>query len=419
MQYIQPIGPQGSGNGFGNGYVDKDAGAGIAGSFLSGKVPEHLQLELLNLIAKSGLVPNEIDLTQVAAAVRSQWLNYVLTAGTANALTATLNPPVTTHAQTGRMMLRLVPQQPNTAAATFNAGPGDLPILRMDGSPIQRGDLQPFRPNTVVGNGSAWILASVAYSEFRRSLRANLTIYINDAIGNDNNDGSANTAGGAFKTIQGAIDRIAGIYDTGSFTITLKCAAGTYDNTIFQTTRSLNLVLVGEPTDPSLVKINCPGGSAGVVAKEGCSVAVDGVELIGTGNGLDANNNGTIRYQNVHFSNTGTHVTANYASSATQTGPCVVKAASAPQHIFAGVTSSILTAFQTLTFADPVTWGVGFAVTGGGQAIVNGMTYFSVGNASGPRYFSNALGMIYVAGGGPNILPGSTAGSVALGGVYG
>lgn len=377
--------------------------------------------QLRQTIRRSRVTEDNTDDAMLARAVRSQGLNYVpAVGGTANALTATLLPAPTGNTELVGAPLRLLIATTNTGAVTLGVnGHPALPVLTMRGDALLRGDLPAGAIITLLSTGTSYRLASVAYSEFRRRLLTNLTIYINDVDGNDNNDGSANTAIGAFKSIQGAIDRIASIYDTGAYTITLKCAAGTYAAATFQTTRSLNLALVGEPADPSLVRISCPPGSAGVVAKEGCSISLDGFDLVGSGNGLDANNNGTIRYQNIHFSNTGTHVTANYASSATQTGPCVIKAATAVQHIFAGVTSSILTAFQTLSFSNPITFSVGFVVTGGGQAIVNGMTYSSVSNASGPRYFSNALGMIYVAGGGPTVLPGSTAGSTALGGVYG
>jgi hypothetical protein len=78
MQYIEPVGAQGPANAFGHDYVDKNAGAGIAGSFLAADVPEHLQIEILNAIAAAGLTPNGSDLTQLAAALGRRVKNTII-----------------------------------------------------------------------------------------------------------------------------------------------------------------------------------------------------------------------------------------------------------------------------------------------------------------------------------------------------
>lgn len=70
MQYIEPVGAQGPANAFGHDYVDKNAGLGIAGSFLAADMPEHVQLEILNAIAGSGQTPSGADLTQLWQAMQ-------------------------------------------------------------------------------------------------------------------------------------------------------------------------------------------------------------------------------------------------------------------------------------------------------------------------------------------------------------
>lgn len=70
MRYAQPVGPVGPVNPFGNDYLDKNAGAGVAGSFLPAEMPTAVQRELVELIVAAGFTPSAGDLRQVAKAVR-------------------------------------------------------------------------------------------------------------------------------------------------------------------------------------------------------------------------------------------------------------------------------------------------------------------------------------------------------------
>ena len=49
----------------------------------------------------------------------------------------------------------------------------------------------------------------------------------NELDGNDNNNGPANTSGGAFATIQGAVNHIASNYNLQNFDATVRIATGT------------------------------------------------------------------------------------------------------------------------------------------------------------------------------------------------
>ena len=161
MQYIQPIGPQGPANAFGNDYVDKNAGAGIAGSFLAADMPEHVQIEILNVIAKSGWTPSAADLLQMTKAIRSQRLNYVLTVGgTANALTATLDPVPANRAEMIASPITLKIAATNTAAATLNLGYGAVAIKRPNGADIVAGDLLAAQLVTVRDDGTNFVIVS-------------------------------------------------------------------------------------------------------------------------------------------------------------------------------------------------------------------------------------------------------------------
>jgi hypothetical protein len=119
-------------------YIGANPGAGIAGSKVPPKAIEHHQRELIALITKSGGTPAEADLTQIAKAVRSQYLNFVQAiGGTAGAMTATLDPAPTAWSQLLGVPLRFVSTSINTAAPTLNLnGLGAKTIIWADGSAV-------------------------------------------------------------------------------------------------------------------------------------------------------------------------------------------------------------------------------------------------------------------------------------------
>lgn len=155
MQYIPPIGPQGPANAFGNGYVDKNAGAGIAGSFLSGFVPEHTQVEILNAIAKSGLTPTNTTLDQLARAVRSQALNYTHTpTGTANAPIVTLDPAPAALIDLRGTPIRIRMAATNTSTMTLTiAGVATAPVINHDGTVMAANDILAFSIREFIFDG--------------------------------------------------------------------------------------------------------------------------------------------------------------------------------------------------------------------------------------------------------------------------
>lgn len=125
-------------------YVGANPGAGIVGSKVPPKAIEHQQRELVALITKSGIAPSESDLTQVAQAARSQALNYVATVGgTANAMTATLDPAPASWAELAGTPIRLRITAANTSTAVTFA-PNALAakaIVYNDASLPRPGDL--------------------------------------------------------------------------------------------------------------------------------------------------------------------------------------------------------------------------------------------------------------------------------------
>lgn len=146
MQYIEPVGAQGPANAFGHDYVDKNAGLGIAGSFLAADVPEHLMLEIVNMIAKSGMTPSGSNLQQLAASARSQKMNYVAPAqvtGSANAIVLTFSPAFPDAASLVAVPLRFIAESVPTGAVTLNVdGLGAASLVNAEGIQLGAGSLR-------------------------------------------------------------------------------------------------------------------------------------------------------------------------------------------------------------------------------------------------------------------------------------
>lgn len=82
----------------------------------------------------------------------------------------------------------------------------------------------------VVGNPTLSIPSNVA---LRTKLAASTSIYVNTAIGSDSNDGSANTAAGAFLTIGAALYAVAFNKDLNRQAVQILVQAGTYTENLF------------------------------------------------------------------------------------------------------------------------------------------------------------------------------------------
>ena len=119
-------------------YVDRNTAGALRGSAIPAKMPEMTQREIVGVISGSDMVP--ADELQLAQAVQSQRLNYVAAAGSANALTAALTPALAAYRE--GIIVRVKVKTTNTGAATLKVGTlAALPIVRADGSPLQRSDL--------------------------------------------------------------------------------------------------------------------------------------------------------------------------------------------------------------------------------------------------------------------------------------
>ena len=239
----------------------------------------------------------------------------------------------------------------------------------------------------------------------RKLLSAPLDLYVR-TDGSDSNNGLANTAGGAFATIQAAITA-SKAFDTSQAAVTINVGAGTYGGSIV-----LSGVPAGVPYDVRLL------GDAATPA----NVVLTGAVAFYSGNYLISG----FRTTN------GFGVTAGRAAYV-NCEDCIihgggVSAVYGGQMDFhdselSGSTSAALKAYDVgilqawaLALTGTPAYSSAFAL-----ATELGMIFFfdqPAGAATGKRYDVTLNGVINTFGGGASYLPGDSAGVTATGGQY-
>ena len=145
----------------------------------------------------------------------------------------------------------------------------------------------------------------------REKLTAARTYYVR-TDGSDSNDGLANTSGGAFLTIQKAVDVVYGL-DISTYAVTIQIADGTYTGTIVCNSPFLGsgtVTIQGNSGTPANVVLST-GANTTVTAQNSAAVTIKDLKITNTGgNGLRSTTNGTLNFQNIDFGSVGfAHIT--------------------------------------------------------------------------------------------------------------
>ena len=189
MRYQQPYGLPDYGAGEGQPYINGDPTIGQEGSIPPAAAFEFPQREIINLIKKTGFVPDDGDLLQVTRGVR-QGANYAVATfipGNNNDLSITLDPPLDTYR--AGLCLRVKTPVTNTGAASLNVnGLGNRSIRRANGAVCSAGDLQAGAVVDLVDDGTFFQI--VNFQGFTSDTTNNNTYVVNIPYGVD--VGSAN-----------------------------------------------------------------------------------------------------------------------------------------------------------------------------------------------------------------------------------
>lgn len=256
----------------------------------------------------------------------------------------------------------------------------------------------------------------------RERLFAARTYYVR-TDGSDSNNGLANTSGGAFLTIQKAVDVVSGTLDLGNYDVTIQCndatrtAAVTLKKFIAS---SGKVLLVGNSATPANCVISTTSASCFTTSDFAGPYSLDGFKFVTTTSGTAIDCSGLVsraEFKNVNFGACATaHISAVAGASCSATGNYAISGSS-PWHYGAFSSGIITVSGRTVTISGTPAFSVSFALSQTTGIIVPNGNTFS-GSATGARYNVSSNGVINTAGGGATYLPGNSAGSATTGGQY-
>lgn len=256
----------------------------------------------------------------------------------------------------------------------------------------------------------------------REVLSATRTYYVR-TDGSDSNTGLANTAGGAFLTIQKAFDAVGGI-DTSIYDVTIQLGDGTYTGnlTLGCWAGSGDLTLQGNSSTPDSTVITSTTGTTLTNLASGCKFNIKNFKITSTTSGAISCQEGTST-EELGGINWGTIAGGGYHISCVN--GAVYRCNSIAKTISAGGAGHMRVAIGRLVYVSGTTtisgtpaFSVGFVnITESGSSLASSAVTFS-GSATGPRYIATLNGTINTSGSGANYFPGDSAGSTATGGQY-
>lgn len=322
--------------------------------------------------------------------------------------------------------------------ATFLATPSSANLIAAltdeTGSGAAVFGTSPTLSNPVVGTQTArdnsTKAASTAYVDgaTRERLTTNRTYYVR-TDGSDSNTGLVDSAGGAFLTIQKAVNVILTTLDRAGYDVTIDVGNGTYTETVTidgdggglnrGATTNGQLIILGDETTPSNVLMDA--SAQAFLLRNGITVAIRGVKMqTSSGNTLHVVDNARALFQNVDFGASGAgagHITCNQGGYVAATGVYTISGGG-KWHVnpnrcgLATIRSTTITLTGTPAFTDAFV----FAETGG-QALMDALTFS--GSATGPRFKALTNASIDTqTGGNLTYFPGNAAGILDSGGAY-
>ena len=248
----------------------------------------------------------------------------------------------------------------------------------------------------------------------REKLTAARTYYTR-TDGSDSNTGLANTAGGAFLTVQKMLDTISGAIDMGPWQVTGQIADGTYAGNwaLKPYVGQLAPIIQGNTTTPANVSIT---GTAGVLITSNYPVtwSIKGIKISTSGSyGFASQNGSQLSSYNIEFGTVaGPHMYAAKGGTITLSTNYVISG-NATYHHYTDKGGVIICAGRTVTITNTPAF-TAFAFCDSGWQWLNGNTYS--GSATGKRFVIDLGGQIQTASGSLTYLPGDAAGTNTNGG---
>ncbi|UEM11978.1 hypothetical protein J4G43_047315 [Bradyrhizobium barranii subsp. barranii] len=421
MKYNQPYGVSDTNAP----YINGDPSTGQMGSIPPAASIEYPQREIVNFISDNGLAtPDNGDLHQLSKGIQSGLTQFGVDGGVVNQMSLNPTPALTAYYRGLRVYILAATSNTGATVLSIN-GLTFKPVKRRDGTDLKANDVTAGSIQLYVYDGTNFQLSGAGMSGGAGLLTQNLDIYVNYAIGNDANDGTANDASHALKNIQRAIS-LAYIYPPSQYTITIHLAdSASYTGFSTPYWSGPNIKVTGNVANPQNVVVTgqnthaCIVSGVNTLTCEGITVATTN-NAAGPGGGFIATNGATL------FTNN------------TRSGYCTGAVFEAYQanvnigvHTFTGNCGEMYWSFlngliswndgTTQTIANPITVGSACAYATQGGAISVPPSRFTInnpGNVTGAKYYAGMNGTIGTSGGGVNFFPGTVAGTTQTGGQY-
>lgn len=268
--------------------------------------------------------------------------------------------------------------------------------------------------------GNTFVPSSPPAAIHREVLTAARTYYVR-TDGNDLNNGLTSTAGGAFKTIQKAIDVIASTLDIAGNIVTVWIADGTYTGAVVLKNvvgyaAPGNLVIKGNNSTPANVVISNTGTCVSVASIPAVWDILD-LKITSSGNIGIYCLSAYVRFGNVNFGGCPVHMYCSSGGTIECIGNYFISG-NAANHWYAILHGNIIAAGRTITFSNSPVISENFAAMFGGFFLINAMTFTNGGTVTGKRYAVEGNGVIFTGGGGAAYIPGTIAGTASTGGQY-
>lgn len=261
-------------------------------------------------------------------------------------------------------------------------------------------------------------VAGRAALSVREQLTANRTYFVR-TDGSDSNNGLTDTAGGAFLTIQRAVN-VAATLDLGIFNCIIQVAAGTYNGAVVLKSfvGAGQILIIGDDTTPANVIIT--GGGNLISGTDFGRYLIAGVTIASTGlRNIQVSGRGQLQYRNIVSKGAvglNTHVTALNGAEVQSLGNITLNGSAQIGFLAANFGFMNLRG-QPITFASGTTIpSRGFQASDLGKVDMLSITFS--GSFTGKRYEVNVNGVIFTNNAGETYIPGTIAGTTATGGIY-
>lgn len=235
--------------------------------------------------------------------------------------------------------------------------------------------------------------------------------------GNDSNTGLVDSAGGAFLTIQKAVNVVSASIDNAGYDVTIDLGDGTYAEavTLKSFVGSGTVYIQGNSGTPANVVVNATGSCFLADGVSGIYYVKD-LKCTATSAALRALNHSTIYFGNLNFGAcTLYHIVSQTASLVWGQTSYAISGAAA-YHYWCGDGGNLWAYALTVTLTGTPAFTQTAYVYRLGNLVIPANTYS--GSATGTRFYVAKNSTCDVGGAGANYIPGNAAGSTATGGEY-